>query len=413
LSGEEELSAAHPVWSPDGQFLAWGGVTTKGLHHIYLWDSQSPEPSPANICSGDWAAWSPDGKALLVVFDTPYESYLTAYPIAEAPGILLPPLKLPGMVSGLVWANISLSGELVQLNPVTPTALWQVDSQDGEAAFEDRWDLVEMEDVAAPYPRLHVRAEESFQSLRAKLATLVGWDLLADLENAFLPLSSALPPGLLDDWLYTGRAFAINTLPINAGWMVVVREDFGPETYWRVYLRARFQDGSQGRPLNRLPWDFNARYSGVPQLYEQGGALAAITPGGYWVDMTQVAAAYGWERLAALSTWRAAYPSARFNEFAFREGLTWESAMLQIYPPEVLLTLTPLPTATASTTPAPLWYRSPTPTVTSSLAVTSTPLATPTPAPSSTTTQAVPQSPSPTVEPGPTLAPTGTNTTVP
>ncbi len=70
---------------------------------------------------------------------------------------------------------------------------------------------------------------------------------------------------MLNDWLYTGRAFALNTLPVNAGWMVVVPEDYGNETYWRVYLRARYQDGSQGMPLADLPWNFTPRFDGNPE----------------------------------------------------------------------------------------------------------------------------------------------------
>ncbi len=41
----------------------------------------------------------------------------------------------------------------------------------------------------------------------------------------------------------------------NAGWMVAVREDFGAQTYWRLYLRAQLQDGSLGEPLHSQPWD--------------------------------------------------------------------------------------------------------------------------------------------------------------
>ena len=165
--------------------------------------------------------------------------------------------------------------------------------------------------------------------------------------------------------------------------MTVIREDFGQETFWRVYLRARFQDGSQGKPLHNLPWDFNARYSGQPLPYDQGGEIAGAVPPGYWVDMTQLAASYGWARLPALSNWQAVYAGARFNEFVKTDGLDWESAILEIYPDEVLLTLTPVHTATVSPTTAPLWYQSPTPTLIS----TGTPTPAPTQTPSLTLTQ--------------------------
>lgn len=413
LSGVEEIFAAHPIWSPEGRYLVWSAVTTEGLHKIYRWDSQNPDAYPVDFCTGDLATWSPKGEALLVVFNTPFDTYLTAYSMEPYGSILLPPLKLPGRVNGLLWADMALSGDLVLLDHPTPTPLWQADLQVDPPGYKDRWDLVALEDVEAPYSQLHDRVDESFQALRVKLASAVGWDLLVDLENAFIPLSSALSPGLLEDWLYTGRAFSVNTLPIKAGWMVVVREDFGPETYWRVYLRTRFQDGSQGRPINQIPWDFNARYSGNPKPYEQGGDFASIIPAGYWVDMTRLVEAYGWQRLPALSTWRMAYPSARYNEFAFTEGLTWESAMLEIYPPEILLTLTPLPSATPSTTPTPLWFLTSTPTSTSSLTSTWTPTTSPTPAETATNLPATQKTPSPTIETSLSPSPTRTGTAMP
>ena len=407
LSGDNELTAAHPTWAPDGQHLTWSAVTREGLHKVYLWDSQYPDKNPKEFCAGDWAAWDPEGRALAVVYDTPTTSYLMVYSFDKDSEILLPPVKLPGPVNGLIWTDITLPGDLVKPVYTTTTPLWQPKLQMEASGIDGRWGLVELTDVKAPYAQLNDLVDESFQALRKNLASLIGWDLLADLENAFIPLSSARSPGLLEDWLYTGRAFSINTLPINAGWMAVVREDFNQETYWRVYLRTRYQDGSQGRPLHQLPWDFNARYSGDPKPYEQGGATAAIVPPGYWVDMTRVNAVYGWQRLAAISTWRAAYPSARFNEFVNSEGLTWESAMLEIYPPEVLLTLTPPPTPTKSVTPAPLWYPTATLTPTSSLTATITPSS----SPSITATQT--NTPTPQETPSPSPTPSKTKTSAP
>jgi TolB protein len=177
-----------------------------------------------------------------------------------------------------------------------------------------------------------------------------------------VPLTEALPPGMGDDWLYTGRAVAVNSVPVSAGWMVVMREDTGPDTFWRVYVRARLQDGSQGVPLKRQPWDFNARYSGKPQVYEQGGTLSHDIPAGYWVDFTDLALRYGWERLPALINWRTFFPAARFNEFILSDRSDWRTAILQIYPPEVLITPTPIipPTITPSPSSTPAFSIAPT-----------------------------------------------------
>ena len=167
--------------------------------------------------------------------------------------------------------------------------------------------------------------------------------------------------------------------------MVAVREDFGAQTYWRLYLRAQFQDGSLGEPLRDAPWDLSARYNLDPKIYEQGGMYSDV-PEGYWVDVTSLAIQYGWERVPALPNWRTFYRGARFSEFALTGGMDWYSAMLQLYPPDILVTPTKVlpPTITPTRTPLPTW----------------TPLPTRTPRPTFT--------PSPTRSPTITVTPTGT-----
>ncbi len=226
--------------------------------------------------------------------------------------------------------------------------------------------------VQAPYPQLNEFAYNSFQALRAQVAMETGWDALASLENAYVPLTTPLDPGLGEDWLYTGRAFTLNPAQIQASWMAIIREDFGQQTYWRIYLRTTAQDGSQGAPLTQVPWDFSAR-TGDPVAYENGGRLADSIPSGYWVDLTSLAIQYGWERLPALTEWRTYYAGARFNELAFTQGLDWHTAMLQLYPPEFLVTPTMVIPPTRTPTRTPMWYRSPTPTSTPTSRPTNTP----------------------------------------
>ena len=159
--------------------------------------------------------------------------------------------------------------------------------------------------------------------------------------------------------------------------MVTLREDIAGQTYWRVYLRARYQDGSQVIPLTEPAWDLNARNSGSPEAYDQGGEYSLV-PEGYWVDFTELALRYGWERLPALVNWRTYYQASQFNLFVARDGTDWRTAMSQLYPPEALATPTPLITQTATETPTrtPWYYKWITPTLTPSL--TSTPTRRPT-----------------------------------
>jgi TolB protein len=258
----------------------------------------------------------------------------------------------------------------------------------GPEVPNQRWYVVNIEDVQAPYPQLHDLVDESFNALRTRVIIETGWDALASLENAFVPLTTNLEPGLEEDWLYTGRAFAINSLMSNAGWMVTLREDIGAQTYWRVYIRASVQDGSLGEPIHNAPWNLSARYDLDPVKYEQGGEYASV-PSGYWIDITSLVSAYGWERLPALPNWRTYYKGARFSTFALTNGLTWYAAMQELYPLEALITptrvfaptLTPTPTATPTSTKIPT--RTPRLTFTPSFTPTITPIP---PTPSTTPT---------------------------
>jgi TolB protein len=374
LSNTALASESHPVWSPDGSRLAWASSSLSvGRSGIYVWEPSKNVPA-SWIGDGNWPAWNAAGDQLLATLAAPNSTYLTAY---SMDGRLLQPLTpfpAPAM-RGLSWASLVMPGEFPdsfrQAAELTPAPLWAANAQPAPEGPSDRWSVVDLEGVQAPYPKLHDLADEAFAALRERVQGEVGWDALAALENAFVPITMTLDPGFGEDWLYTGRAFAINSLMTNAGWMVAVREDFGAQTYWRLYLRAQLQDGSLGEPLRDTPWDLSARYNLDPRIYEQGGTYSEV-PEGYWVDVTSLALQYDWERVPALPNWRTFYRGARFSEFALTGGMDWYSAMLQLYPPDVLVTPTRVlpPTITPTRTPLPTWPplppRTPRPTVTAS-----------------------------------------------
>jgi hypothetical protein len=76
-----------------------------------------------------------------------------------------------------------------------------------------------------------------------------------------------------------------------------VREDIGVNTYWHVYVRVAddAQSGQLGEPLRTMPWDFASRTRGDVQAYNEGGRIRTTMPAGYYVDLTQLAADYGWD----------------------------------------------------------------------------------------------------------------------
>ncbi|MFZ5878617.1 MAG: TolB family protein, partial [Chloroflexota bacterium] len=404
LSNAPQSAETHPAWNADGSRLAWTSDSLQlGYSGIHVWESNQPERPARWIGDGDWPAWNTRGDQLIALLDGPNQQYLTAYTLDGR--LLLAPLPLPGRARGLIWPSLSLPSPLpetfTQAADLTPAPLWAPVLTPVRGVPNQRWYVVDLPGVQAPHPQLHDLVDEAFTALRDRSIQAAGWDALGSLENAFVPLTTSLDPGYERDWLYTGRAFAVNSLMINAGWMTVVREQVGTETYWRLYLRAQRQDGSLGEPIQNPPWDVNARYDLDPRSYEAGGRYAPVPPG-YWVDLTALAQAYGWQRLPALPNWQNYFAGARFTEFVQPGGIDWYAAMLELYPPEVLSTPTRVlpPTATPSRTPVP----SSTPGPSRTPRPTGSPTNTRTPRPP-TATPTASNTPPPTVTP-PTVVPT-------
>lgn len=365
-----------PVFSPDGRWLA-SSRRLDGLQSIVLHDLEQPELPVRVVGPGEEPAWSPDGRILLAVLASPTQRQVVSY-LMDPQALLPAGLALTGRVSSLAWADIEPPGGLPS------------DTVPGEtrtSAPSGRLALVDLEGVSAPRAALVEGVAAAFSDLRLRIAGDAGWDFLGTLENAFVGVNDPLPPGFAhDDWLYTGRAFTFNPAAYQAGWVEVVREDFGGETYWRVFVRASRQDGSLGEPLRLRPWTFEARFTGTPEVYDAGGSLKVKTPTGYYVDFTELAEDLGFHRLPAMSNWRTYYPGSRHTEFARTDGLSWTEAMLLLYPPEAIVTPTAFrtptttPTLTKVPTATPWWWRWLTPQPTR----TPVPSRTPTPTPSAT-----------------------------
>lgn len=366
LTNSPTTEETHPIWSPDGSRLAWAARAEGQPASIYVWESARPTEPARRIGPGDWPAWSESGNEIATRLAEPNQDYLTAYTLDGL--LLFPPTPL-GSLSGLDWRikRVTILPVIFQKQAfLTPTPLWQTGLELITTVPNRRARILPLRRVQAPHPFLHEAVSDSFEALRERLIQDAGWDVLASLENAYTPLTSTLDPGRGEDWLFTGRAFALNPLTARAGWLLTLREDFGGETYWRIYLRPVAQDGSVGQPLRARPWDLNARYSLNPRAYEQGGAYAESIPPGYWIDFTALAREYGWQRQPALSNWRSFFKGTRFNLFVLTGGLDWRAAMLQLYPPDIFVTPTIVipPTKTPTITPTGYRYKTPTPTVT-------------------------------------------------
>jgi hypothetical protein len=167
---------------------------------------------------------------LISVIHGPNQEYLTSY--SQEGALLLQPTPFPGIVRGLLWPNLVLPDPMPESYSLaaeqTPRPEWSVAVTQPVEGPSQRYTINTLNDVQAPYPQLHDLADESFVALRQRVSQEAGWDVLASLSNAFVPLTTSLDPGLGDDWFYTGRAFALNPLMSNAGWMVAVRQIMAP-----------------------------------------------------------------------------------------------------------------------------------------------------------------------------------------
>lgn len=373
-----------PAFSPDGSQLLFSSDSF-GVPHILV-QSIDPEIQAAAVRgNGSNAVWSPDGKLIASILESPRENQLIAFS-ASPDAVVQNNLPIIQEVHALAWTDqeITLNQELVaESQQGSGSELYDVKITTADESL-GRIGLSDLPNVNAPNASLSDAVDEAFNALRMRALAELGWDFLSNLDYAFTGLNDPLPPGLeFDDWLYTGRAFSFSLSTVQAGWVEILREEFEGQTYWRVFVRTSRQDGSQGAPLRERPWDFEARFQGSGQEYDQGGALKENIPTGYYVDFTQLAHDFGFERLPALPNWRTYYHGSRFNEFAYLDGLDWQESMLELYPAEALITPTPFrtptstPTRTPRPTPTPWWLRWVTPTAIPS----STPLPTATPIP--------------------------------
>ena len=175
------------------------------------------------------------------------------------------------------------------------------------------------------------KVNDSYNALRKAVEQQTGWDYMSILGDSWRTMNHTPRPGQgRISWHVCGRAVDINQGYLSTGLIELVREDIGGVTYWRVYIKAKEQDGSRGEPLRVAPWDLSARSKGGLAT-AQGGELKAKIPEGYYVDFTTIAADYGWERRNALSNWRDSYFDIEWWHFQKTEGLSWYQCMVELY----------------------------------------------------------------------------------
>ncbi|MBI9047202.1 MAG: PD40 domain-containing protein [Anaerolineaceae bacterium] len=361
ISNNSESQDLNPSWSRDGNNLIWSS-SSSGNPQVNLLSSGNGniEEFQSNLFTGSNPVFNPISEYLLTEIKQPNSTTLAVYNVSS--GVFnYPPLHIPGSIYGIDWApiqDITTIEKKITNSFENKKRLWEPLIEIDPEINTNRNSVIKIENVIAPYPYLHDNVNESFNALKNQSEIEIGWNFLDTMENLYIPLTEPPKPSIAQDWLYTGRAFSINPTPIQASWMVIQKENYYGQIFWRIHLKARYQDGTQGMPLYFATWDMAARFSGDTQSFENGGKVGDI-PEGYWVDFTEIAARFDWERIPALSNWRSFIDGTRFNYFVIKDHLNWNLAMQQLYPSEALATATRLPTKTI--TPSPTAYQSPTP----------------------------------------------------
>lgn len=341
----------YPAWSPDGELLAFSAID-EGREKVFVKSSNDPNAAAQVLSFGRTPAWSPDGASLVFAVDSLEGTQLVALPFLGGGG-LTDIIPVPRGATDPAWTGTPLPLALVNSGGLNATtqALYveQVARQPSGAPYRLN-SMIGVEIPPPGNPVLNDAVNDSFNALRERTLQVVGWDFLAQLDDAFWGLDRR--PALGEprrNWHMTGRAFSI-TRNATRGFpplIELVRYNLGVETYWRLYVRVDedAQFGQLGEPLRRMPWDFAARDSGDVEAYNQGGRLRTEMPSGYYVDFTQLALDYGWEWMPAGTDWRGNFNVINYWMYIKPEGLDWLSAMLEIYNESELGGFAPTPTA--------------------------------------------------------------------
>lgn len=328
------------TWSPDGKYLTYSaGVPGDETIWKIPFDKEAAMTGglrPSLFGVGGQPVWSPDGQALAFIFRQQTTSYLIA---ANTTGWAL----AQEGYSTTDWMD-DPDWSATALNQALETRLKQRMVEEEPPLYTElllspatgRYQLVNLPDVnhSDAAEKLSDRVNDSYNALRKDVEAKTGWDYLSILGDSYRSMHHTPRPGQgRISWHVCGRAVDINQGYLRQGLIELVREDIGGVTYWRVFIKAKAQDGSLGEPLRTAPWDLSARSKGGLAT-AQGGELKATIPEGYYVDFTTLAADYGWERRNALSNWRNSYFDIEWWHFQKTEGMSWYECMTELYSTE-------------------------------------------------------------------------------
>lgn len=343
-SGDEQ-----PAWSPDGKQLSF--VSNRdGQKAVYLADFVGgAKPQLANVRRVTFFGWdfapafSPDGQWLAFLSTRPGRQTIYVLPLGGASGVRVPRPIGDGAwwITSFAWTNRALPK--VDPGPEDPPLyVEQPIRADPASGHPYAAQNVKPIYLAPSYGNMSSRVATSLLALRDRARLETGYDFLGTLSDM---MRQMIYPCDADceilSWHKTGRA--VDTLLEYAQGGVTImetaREDQVGELYWRMYLRAARQDGTQGEPLKDAMWDFSYDARWVATNGEGGVEKPLLS--GYYVDFTELARQYGWTRIPSADDpdfdWRSNKLAVEYWHYEKRDGLSWYAAMREVFSASDLL----------------------------------------------------------------------------
>jgi TolB protein len=282
LAGIRNRGLQDPAWTIGGGLLAagpWGGGGFNSAQGVLIMTtgisvSVALVGSPHAYAEPDWS-----------------------------PNAIAPQVAADGLLPGRVYQTATA--------PVDPSKL-----ERGLAGLGDV--------RAGGQPLLAKAVLPSFVALRQAVIDASGHDFLARLSEANRAIGYGSDTSSYTSWHKSGRAFdkLFDYRPGGQQVLYISPERQGGRLFWRLYLRAARQDGSQGQPIT-LP------------VFSPSSRTLSPPPKGYFVDFTALAAAHGWRRIAAQERenfdWRSELLAQEYWHFERRDGLSWYGAISLIY----------------------------------------------------------------------------------
>lgn len=379
LTADSPRAEGMPAWSPDGTQIAFTSWRN-GDADLFILDLSGGKTRQVTSMPGDeeLLGWRQDGMLLYSQIDGETQDVYIRPPDAahDAPGTPLTRWQVVGAataspdgeylayllrfthdvrllvqrVNGGWELPVYTSENMVIDGPLdwtitavnwpsahgTPTVLYEEKTAPGHGS---PYDLVKLDGVEVGNPWLSDRVNDSFMAMRQRTIDECGRDFFAQLSDAWRDIGYDSGYSAYTSWHKTGRA--IDTLmdyfssDRRQRWLEVVLEPGGGEIYWRLYLRCANQDGSQGLPIRTRPWDLTAE----ARQALTGGRRKAL-PTGYYIDLTDLMAQYGWLRIAAHDSpdfhWHNNFVAVEHWHFQKTDGLVWYDAMLEVFPSDLV-----------------------------------------------------------------------------